>query len=109
MRRAVLLMTLAALTTAGCSGEDSKGSGAASCSGLVVYGGRDYLPTGKSVFTVGERLGTATVAACYDTPNEPGTGVAEATTGVYAVKGVDPTEAVAVGDAPSTAAHVTAR
>ncbi|MEU6545424.1 DUF6281 family protein [Streptomyces sp. NPDC046859] len=110
MRRAVLLvMVVAALTAAGCSGEGGKASGEASCSGLVVYDGRDYLPTGKSVFTVGERLGTATVAACYDTPREPGTGVAEATTGVYAVEGADPTEAVAVGDDRAGAAHMTAR
>ncbi|MEU2786791.1 MULTISPECIES: DUF6281 family protein [Streptomyces] len=110
MRRAVLLVAVAALTAAGCSGGGGGGeAGEASCSGLVTYDGRDYLPTAKSGFTVGERLGTATVAACEDTPNDPETGLPEATTGVYAVEGADPTEAVAVGDDPSTAAYTTAR
>ncbi|MFI9802736.1 DUF6281 family protein [Streptomyces sp. NPDC052302] len=109
MRRAVLLVTVAVLTAAGCSGGGGGEAGEASCSGLVTYDGRDYLPTAKSGFTVGERLGTATVAACEDTPNDPETGLPEATTGVYTVEGADPTEAVAVGDDPSTAAYMTAR
>jgi len=106
MRRGVLLVTVAVLTAAGCS--DGGGSDTSSCSGRVIYDGRDYLPTDESGFTVGKRLGTATVPACGDVPVDPAT-LPEATTGVYAVEGVDPTEAVAVGDDPAEARHMTAR
>ncbi|NNN37937.1 hypothetical protein HLK59_48040 [Streptomyces sp. S3(2020)] len=42
----------------------------------MTYDGRGCLPTEKSVFTVGERLGTATVEECAD-------GIAESMTGAY--------------------------
>lgn len=74
----------------------------------MTYDGRDYLPTEKSGFTVGERLGTATIPPCGDVPADPAT-LPEATTGVYEVEGIDPTEAVAVGDDPAEARHMTAR
>ncbi|MGV9645416.1 DUF6281 family protein [Streptomyces sp. NPDC003333] len=107
MRRAVPLVTVAVLTAAGCS-DGGGGSGDASCSGRVVYDGRDYLPTDESGFTVGKRLGTATIPACGDVPVDPAT-LPEATAGVYAIEGTDPTEAVAVGDDPAEARRMTAR
>ncbi|MFJ7075858.1 DUF6281 family protein [Streptomyces sp. NPDC098781] len=105
MKRAALLVTIVTLAAAGCT----VASDAASCSGLVTYGTRDYLPTEKSVFRVGERLGTATVSECDDTPNDPGDSIPEGTTGAYAIEGVDPTEAIAVGDSPAEAAPMAAR
>lgn len=109
MKRAPLLVTVAIRATAGCAGAGIGASdSAASCSDLVTYDSRDYLPTEKSGFTVGERLGTATVAACDDTPNDPA-GIPESTTGAYAIEGVDPTEAIAVGDSPAEAAPMAAR
>ncbi len=111
MRRAALLVTVAALAAAaGCTGASTEGvSGSASCSGLVRYDGRGYLPTEKSAFTVGERLGTATVAACDDTPDDSDAGIPESTTGAYAIEGVDPTGTIAVGDGPAEAAPMAAR
>ncbi|MFJ8634303.1 DUF6281 family protein [Streptomyces sp. NPDC093568] len=110
MKRAALLVTVAVLAVAGCTGGASGGTSAgASCSGLVTYDGRDYLPTEKSVFTVGERLGTATVPECDDTPNDGEAGIPESTTGVYAIEGIDPAEGVAVGDSPAEAAPMAAR
>lgn len=109
MKRAALLVTVAILAAAGCTGANGGVSGSASCSGLVIFDGRDYLPTEKSDFTVGERLGTATVAECDDTPNEPEVAIPESRTGAYAIEGVDPTEAVAVGDSPAEAAPMAAR
>ncbi|MFI6015858.1 DUF6281 family protein [Streptomyces sp. NPDC051243] len=109
MKRAALLVTVALLTSAGCTGTSGGVSGGASCSGLVTYDSRDYLPTEKSVFTVGERLGTATVVECDDTPNDPEVAIPESTTGAYAIEGVDPTEAIAVGDSPAEAAPMAAR
>ncbi|MFI7411341.1 DUF6281 family protein [Streptomyces sp. NPDC049627] len=109
MKRAVLLVTAAVLAGAGCTAASGEGSGDASCAGLVTYDGRDYLPTEKSVFTVGERLGTATVAECDDTPDDPGVAIPQSTTGAYTIEGVDPAEAIAVGDTPAGAAPMAAR
>lgn len=96
-----LVMTVAALATAvGCA---SGGEASASCAGLVTYENRDYLPTVDVDFTAGERLGTATVPECDDAPNDPGVTIPEGTTTAYAVKGVDPAEAIAVGDTPAEA------
>ena len=55
MKRAALLVTVAILAAAGCTGANGGVSGSASCSGLVIFDGRDYLPTEKSDFTVGEQ------------------------------------------------------
>ncbi|MCX5331792.1 MULTISPECIES: DUF6281 family protein [unclassified Streptomyces] len=103
--RGTLLVAAAALLAAtGCTG----GEAAASCSGLVTYDSRDYLPTEKSVFTVGERLGTATVGECDDTPNDAGDGIPESRTGAYRIEGVDPAVGIAVGDSAAEAAPMTA-
>lgn len=99
-------MTAAMLALAGCT---ESGGGSASCSGLVTYDGRGYLPTEKSDFTIGERLGTATVEACDDTGDGVDNGSAERRTGVYAIEGVDPAARVAVGDTPAEAAPMAAR
>ncbi|MFF7448670.1 MULTISPECIES: DUF6281 family protein [unclassified Streptomyces] len=106
IRRGAVWMTAGMLALGGCA--ESSGS-AASCAGTVTYDGRRYLPTEKSVFTVGERLGTATVEECDDTGDGVANGSAEHTTGAYAIKGVDPAESVAVGDTPAEAAPMAAR
>ncbi|WP_406219411.1 DUF6281 family protein [Streptomyces canus] len=105
MTTARLVMTVAMLAVVvGCSSGDPSGGGAAvSCAGVVTFENRDYLPTQKTGFTVGQRLGTATIAECDDTPGAPGDTIAEGTTGAYAIDGVDPAEAIAVGDSPGEA------
>ncbi|MFE3034694.1 DUF6281 family protein [Streptomyces canus] len=91
-----LVMTVAMLAVVvGCS---SGGETAASCSGVVTYGNRDYLPAQDEDFTVGERLGTARIPECDDTPGEPEAAIPAGTTAAYAVAGRDPAEAIAVGD-----------
>ena len=101
MTTARLVMTVAILAVvAGCS---SGGEVAASCSGVVTYGNRDYLPTPDEDFTVGERLGTVHIQECDDTPDDPEVAVPAATTDAYAVEGRDPAEAIAVGDSPAGA------
>jgi len=101
IRCGALLVTAAMLALAGCT---EPGGGSASCAGLVTYDSRGYLPTEKSVFTVGERLGTATVEACDDTGDGVDNGSAERRTNAYAIEGVDPVEGIAVGDSPGDAA-----
>ncbi|MDQ0763492.1 DUF6281 family protein [Streptomyces canus] len=101
MTTALRILAVALLAAvAGCT---SGGEAASSCAGVVTFENRDYLPTEKTGFTVGERLGTATIAECDDTPGDPGVTIAEGTTGAYAVDGVDPAEAIAVGDSPGEA------
>lgn len=101
-----LVMTVAMLMAAfGCASEPD-GETAPSCAGVVAFGGRDYLPTGKADFTVGDRLGTATVVECDDTPGDQEVAVPQDTTGAYAIDGVDPAEAVAVGDSPGEAVRM---
>ncbi|WP_328780762.1 DUF6281 family protein [Streptomyces canus] len=105
MTTARLVMTVATpAVVVGCSSGGPSGGGAAvSCAGVVTFENRDYLPTQKTGFTVGQRLGTATIAECDDTPGDPGATIAEGTTGAYAIDGVDPAEAIAVGDSPGEA------
>ena len=103
MTSARLVVIVAMLMAAvGCASEPDYET-APSCAGVVTFEDRDYLPTGKAGFTVGGRLGTATVAACDDTPGGREVTVPQDTTGAYAVAGVDPAEAVAVGDSPGEA------
>ncbi|WP_052424504.1 DUF6281 family protein [Streptomyces fulvoviolaceus] len=89
-------------TADGGGGCTSDGEASASCSGVVTYENRDHPPTDKAGFTVGERLGTATIVACDDSP-EDGEGRPEGKTSAYAVEGADPAEAIAVGDTPHAA------
>lgn len=104
IRWGALLATAAVLALAGCTESDG---GAASCAGLVRYDGRGYLPTEKSVFTVGERLGTVRVEPCDDTGDGVYDGSGEHETNAYAIEGVDPTESIAVGDSRAYAAPMT--
>ncbi|MFJ3666003.1 DUF6281 family protein [Streptomyces sp. NPDC090106] len=99
--RGALLATALLLTAAtGCT----ENTGSASCAGLVTYDGRDYLPSGEEIgLTVGEKLGSATVEACDDTPGDPGDALPKSRTGAYAVEGADPARVIAVGDTPSEA------
>ncbi|WP_405950200.1 DUF6281 family protein [Streptomyces prunicolor] len=95
-----LIVTTALLAAAvGCS---DGGSSAASCSGLVTFQNRGYLPAVNVDFTVGEKLGAATVPECDDT-NHPDAAVPEGKTTAYAVEGMDPSLAIAVGDTPAEA------
>ncbi|MCX4857445.1 DUF6281 family protein [Streptomyces canus] len=85
MTTARLVMTVAMpAVVLGCS---SGGEAAASCAGVVTYENRDYLPTQDEDFTVGERLGTARIPECDDTPNDPDVAVPEGTTTAYLVEG----------------------
>ena len=107
MTTARLVMTVAMLAVVlGCS---SGGEAADSCAGVVTHENRDYLPTQDEGFTVGERLGTARIAECDDTPNDPDVAIPEGTTNAYLVEGRDPAEAVAVGDSPVAARLVEIR
>ncbi|MFC5215242.1 DUF6281 family protein [Streptomyces coerulescens] len=110
--RRLLPAVLLVLTAAGCAeggAAEPDGAAAASCAYVVTYADRTYLDTGEGDFTVGEKLGTATVPACDDTPNDPGDTVAAHRVSAYEVEGTDPAVAIAVGDTPAEATLMKAR
>jgi hypothetical protein len=94
--RGALLLTAAALFTAvGCTvGEASN-----ICEHRVTYDGRTYAGVSGVDFTAGEKLGSAVVPPCDDTPGDGETDPAETTT-AYTVEGKDPAHTIAVGDSP---------
>ncbi|MDG5801402.1 DUF6281 family protein [Streptomyces ossamyceticus] len=69
---------------------------AAMCLFVVEYAGEGYINRGDADFELGKRLGTARTTYCDDTPGDvdptPEPEVYEA----YAVKGLDPADAIAV-------------
>ncbi|MGI5377797.1 DUF6281 family protein [Streptomyces sp. CA-251387] len=100
-----LIMAALLLTAAvGCAESGGAGGAAeASCAHLVTYDSRTYLGVANVDFTVGEKLGTATIPACDDTPNDPGDSRPQGEVTAYAVEGFDPDVAIAVGDTPAEA------
>ncbi|CAM5280374.1 DUF6281 family protein [Streptomyces chartreusis] len=104
--RRVLPAVLLVLAASGCGeggATEPDGTAAASCAYMVTYADRTYLGTADTDFTVGKKLGTATVPECDDTPNDPEGAVPEGRVTAYAVEGTDPAVAIAVGDTPAEA------
>jgi hypothetical protein len=89
---------------------DSRGDGEAlgSCAFRILYQERTYRDVANVEFTVGAKIGVATEPPCDDTggreeTEEPGT-----TATAYAVTGISPRVAIAVGDTPGDATFVAA-
>ncbi|WP_128433345.1 DUF6281 family protein [Streptomyces cyaneus] len=102
--RRLIMTSLLLAAAVGCAESGGTGgSPAASCAYLVTYDGRTYLDVANVDFTVGEKLGTATIPACDDTPNDAGNTVPEGRITAYEVEGTDPAVAIAVGDTPAEA------
>ncbi|WP_328837035.1 DUF6281 family protein [Streptomyces europaeiscabiei] len=102
----VLLATAAAVPiTAGCASSSDDGEADAVCEYRVEYNGNTYGTIANIKFEAGDKLGTATEPPCKDTSNDdnqekPGK------TQAYAVQGLDPETAIAVGDSPAEAKFV---
>ncbi|MEY9993811.1 hypothetical protein ABIE67_005843 [Streptomyces sp. V4I8] len=102
--RRLIMTSLLLAAAVGCAETSGTGGAAeALCAYLVTYDSRTYLDVANVEFTVGEKLGTATVPACDDTPNDPGDAVPERGITAYAVEGMDPAVGIAVGDTPAEA------
>lgn len=100
-----VLAVAAAPLVAGCAPSPSPAGGAqpeASCAYVVEYGGRSYLGGEETEVPVGEPLGTATLPACDDTPNDGGDGQGPVSVTAFTVRGVDPAVAVAVAEDAGT-------
>ncbi|GAA2242458.1 hypothetical protein GCM10010232_31850 [Streptomyces amakusaensis] len=101
-----LLVTALAVAAAGCTKESSSpdggGAAAASCAYVMRFADRTYQHQDKVKFEVGEKVGTAHSIPCNDTgqdsPQDPVTKSV-----AYAVEGLDPDVAVAIGDSPQDA------
>ncbi|MFF7892230.1 DUF6281 family protein [Streptomyces sp. NPDC007907] len=94
-----LLTAAAAASVSACQPEDDSGEAVPSCVYVVTYAGRTYRDVPHVQFGLGTRLGAATQPPCDDT-GDRNKGEGPCTTTAYAVDGVSPDVAVAVGDAP---------
>ncbi|MFB9388266.1 DUF6281 family protein [Streptomyces coeruleoprunus] len=81
---------------------NSSGRTAGACVSQFEYQGRTYRDVANIDFTVTTALGFATQASCHDTGTE--TAETSIKRPAYAVKGISPEVAIAVGDSPSSAA-----
>ncbi|WGP10227.1 DUF6281 family protein [Streptomyces sp. SH5] len=105
-RSACALLTAALIgTVAGCAA-DSGGEGEASCAFEVSYEGRTYKDVANVDFTVTDKLGTATLPPCDDTGSREEAETEETEEPAYAVKGLSPETAIAVGSSPDEAVFV---
>ncbi|MFD9466572.1 DUF6281 family protein [Streptomyces sp. NPDC060027] len=103
-RRGPVGMLLAAAVLAvsvACTPSSDDGTSASSCVFLVDYQNHEYSDVANVDFTVGDKLGPATLPSCNDTPDDDDDAQPPSPTTAYAVKGVDPSIAIAVGDTPS--------
>ncbi|MEU0688364.1 DUF6281 family protein [Streptomyces uncialis] len=93
-----------------CTSESSgDGDGRAeSCAYRVLYQDRTYRDVANVEFTAGKMLGSATVPPCEDTGDQDKAGEPGKATTAYAVDGIHPDVAVAVGDSPGDATLVAA-
>jgi hypothetical protein len=99
---AVVLTPLAV----GCAALGGGGESSASCAFVVDYRDSQYIDVGRVEYDLGSKVGTARQAICDD----QGGGEEDAADAVaaedrtvytaYAIKGVDPTDAIAVRESP---------
>jgi len=94
-----LLAAVTATMSVACTspGSSDGGESASSCVYQVKYGNRTYSGAEAKGFTLGDKLGAATLPPCDDTPNDDNDGQTTPTsTTAYEIKGVDPSVAIAV-------------
>ncbi|WP_225627841.1 DUF6281 family protein [Streptomyces werraensis] len=94
-----------AFTAVGCGSKGSEGVGVNSeslCASDVIYEGRTYIKLSNVEFKAGQKLGTATSPPCRDT-NDQGAEVSETLENAYAVSGISPDLAIAIGPSPEQA------
>jgi hypothetical protein len=95
-----LLTAPVAASVAACTSEDNTAEDAASCVYQVTYDGRTYRDVANVEFTVSGKLGAATKPPCDDTGGQDEGDEQATTETAYAVDGISPKVAIAVGDSP---------
>ncbi len=103
----VAAMMMLAVACTSVSSSDG-GEQAESCAYRVLYQDRTYRDVANVEFTAGEKLGSATIPPCQDTGDQDKAEESGETTTAYAVDGISPDMAVAVGDSPDDATFVAA-
>ncbi|MFG2126803.1 DUF6281 family protein [Streptomyces sp. NPDC048751] len=100
-RRAVRMVLAGAVvaSAAACAVLDGGGESAGSCAYRMIYEGRTYGDVANVDYEIGEKLGTVTSPPCDDTPNDDDGASVQSST-AYAVRGLDPSVAIAVGNTP---------
>ncbi|WP_232838571.1 DUF6281 family protein [Streptomyces geranii] len=99
-----VVLAVAAMASAACTSQGSStDEGSSSCAYQILYEGRTYQDVADAEFTIGEQLGNATLPACDDTGGQDETGGSGTKLTVYAVDGISPKTAVAVGETPEGA------
>ncbi|MFF5104495.1 DUF6281 family protein [Streptomyces sp. NPDC000134] len=95
---------------AACTSGSISGGGerASACAYRVVFQDRTYQDVANVEFTAGDELGPATVPPCDDTGGQDEAEESEEATTAYAVDGISPEVAVAVGDSPDDVVFVAA-
>lgn len=96
---AAVLVTMSASACASSGDSDSDGDGSASsCAYLVEYQNHTYSGAEAKGFTVGRRLGAASLPPCDDTPNDGSSDgeAAQTPATAYEIAGVDPEVAIAL-------------
>ncbi|WP_406130368.1 DUF6281 family protein [Streptomyces sp. NBC_00989] len=92
---AAVLVTMSVACTS--SSDSGDGESASSCAYVVEYQSHEYSGTEATDFTIGDKLGAATVPPCDDTPSDDNGGRTAATWATaYAIEGVDPGIAIAL-------------
>ncbi|MEW2615552.1 DUF6281 family protein [Streptomyces sp. NPDC047880] len=104
-----LLTAAAAASVSACEPEEDSGEAAPSCAYVVTYEGRTYRDVANVEFSVGTRLGTATRPPCDDTGGRNKHEEPSTTETAYAVDGISPEVAIAVGGAPGDVLFVAVR
>ncbi|MFI7349865.1 DUF6281 family protein [Streptomyces sp. NPDC049936] len=100
-----LLTAVVAVSAVACTSEKNSADDTGSCVYQVTYEGRTYQDVANVDFTVGVKLGAATKSACDDTGRGGGEEPAPTET-AYAVDGISPKDAIAVGNTPGNVQFV---
>ncbi|MFF9811572.1 DUF6281 family protein [Streptomyces coeruleorubidus] len=95
-----VLTAVVAASVAACTSEGNSTEDAASCVYQVTYDGRAYRDVANVEFTVGAKLGAANQPPCDDTGGQDKGEEPSTTETAYAVDGISPKVAIAVGDTP---------
>ncbi|MFJ8772233.1 DUF6281 family protein [Streptomyces microflavus] len=103
-----LLAAAMVMTVTGCAADSSSGEGEASCAFEVTYQGRTYRNVANVDYTVTDKLGTAIQPPCDDVGGDEQTEEKETRETAYAVKGLPPETALAVGSSPDDTVFVVA-
>lgn len=98
-----MLLAAALMTSAAACTDDSSSAESDSCVNRFIYQDRSYRDVVNLEFTVGDKLGTATQPPCDDTGGQDEVVESETSKTAYAVEGISPTVAIAVGDTPEEA------